>query len=375
MEHKDKNTRLLKRYNRLNDHFEQVYYGHKCNDISLVLCKRVYKNGSEAYVYQCDICGYQKGGALKKEKALQVLNNRNLQIFQTDLTDTYQNRRKKLLRILYTIKRKMAGKDIIKDVPTKDFETKHKEELDLMKNLYSQLKKIYKFDSSVHTFLGQFRSFVNNEYIVKNHLEDTKIKRFRNEDEVKSWFVDYFREDFYIEDEVGGYHITEKQNVKIDFLIYPRKHLIDNGFISHCIGIEVKYIDPMSENLTKKANKALWQTISYNDCLFTLKSGKRIQPKFCMVFSNLSFDHEEKLYTEFPHAHNKRIWFYYLLLANHANVGELRIRGDRNSPTGWSFRFGNSGVYFRRQTNYENENIYEVSNSNLATKKRVGNFQ
>jgi len=77
-------------------------------------------------------------------------------------------------------------------VPIKDFETKHKEELDLMKNLYSQLKKIYKFDSSVHTFLGQFRSFVNNEYVVKNHLEDIKIKRFRNEDEVKSWFVDYF---------------------------------------------------------------------------------------------------------------------------------------------------------------------------------------
>jgi hypothetical protein len=130
----------------------------------------------------------------------------------------------------------------------------------------------------------------------------------------------------------------------------------------------------MSEDLVKKASKGIWQTASYNHSKFTIKNGKQIQPKFCMVFSNLSFDQEEDLFKEFPHAHNKRIWFYYLLLANHANVGELRIRGDRKDPTGWSFRFGNSGVYFRRTTNNE-KSIYEVSDANLATKIRIGNFQ
>ncbi len=370
---------LVSKYDHLNIHWEEVYHNHRCNDTTLVLCDRKYTNGSSAYVYQCEVCGYQKGGAIKKEKAIQLLNGEVIP-FQNTLVDTYQNKRRKLIKVLNRIKNRLSniqnqldGKKLVETKPLPDFSERIIKEENFMKDLYLQLKETYKSDEGIHSFLGRFRSFINNEYILQKYLENSEVNRFTKEDEIKEWFVKYFIEDFYIEEEVSGYHIVQKQNVKIDFIIYPRKHLENKGFINECIGIEVKYIDPMSEDLAKKANKSIWQTISYNDCLFGLKSGKQIQPKFCMVFSNLSFDYEENLYKEFPHAHNKRIWFYYLLLANHANVGELRIKGTREEPTGWSFRFGNSGVYFRKKT--DDNSIYEIGNPNLAIKKRIGNFQ
>ncbi|NVJ52873.1 MAG: hypothetical protein HWD90_04200 [Campylobacteraceae bacterium] len=83
----------------------------------------------------------------------------------------------------------------------------------------------------------------------------------------------------------------------------------------------------------KKANKNIWQTISYNDCKFYLKK-KVIKPKFSMVFSNLYFENEIELCKEFVHADNKRIWFDCFLLANDANLGEIKITEDRHHPKG-----------------------------------------
>ena len=89
-----------------------------------------------------------------------------------------------------------------------------------------------------------------------------------------------------------------------------------------------------------------------------------------MLFSNLSFTNEKDLLEEFKHSNNKRIWFDYFLLANHANVGELNVI---EKPKGCNFNFGNTGVYFSK--NITHDNIYRLRNINFITKKRIGNFQ
>lgn len=242
-------------------------------------------------------------------------------------------------------------------------------------DFYSELEEKYNLS---HRAIRRELSILKvraTDKIIKEAKEKEKLSLFSDEPEIKSWFKEYFREDFYIESEVPGLHISENQNVKIDYILYPRQHLIDNGFIDECFGVEVKYIDPESSSLAKKANKAIWQTISYNDCKFNLKNGKQIKPKFCMVFSNLSFDEVDNLYKEFVHTNNYRTWFYYLLLSNHANVGELRVKGLRVEPTGWTFKFGNSGAYFNRSINNTNQVSYTLQNENLVHKKRIGNFQ
>jgi len=59
--------------------------------------------------------------------------------------------------------------------------------------------------------------------------------------------------DFNILQEVEGVHIVEKKKVRIDFLIQPKKHVIEAGFDDCWVGIGVKYFDNPAEQIGKVA--------------------------------------------------------------------------------------------------------------------------
>ncbi len=48
--------------------------------------------------------------------------------------------------------------------------------------------------------------------------------------------------DFELLPEVNGRNMVEERKVRIDFLAYPKKHLIENGFDNRVFGIEAKSI-------------------------------------------------------------------------------------------------------------------------------------
>lgn len=383
-----KHAHLEHRENYLESNCLNNFYKHKCLVEYLELRKRILKNNSISYVYQCLICGRQSGGAIKKDIALKNISSNKLTLDYDDtIEEKYTIKKKRILDIIVAIrkqKNEIYNKYIGKESSNNDHEDflkkakKEKEKLQiLIDDFYNKLESSFadsrfKYDS-IHRELAYLKIRVTNKIIEK--AKEMKINLFKSEPEINIWFKEYFKEDFYMEAEVSGVHTSEKQNVKIDYILKPKQHLIDNGFVNECFGVEIKYIDPESSDLAKKANKAIWQTISYNDCKFDLKNKRSIKPKFCMIFSNLSFNESRNLFKEFEHAHNYRIWFYYLLLANHANVGELRVKGTRDKPTGWTFKFGNSGAYFNKNIDKENNVTYSLQNEELVYKKRIGNFQ
>ncbi|WP_460751494.1 hypothetical protein [Marinomonas epiphytica] len=197
-------------------------------------------------------------------------------------------------------------------------------------------------------------------------------ERFTDEKELKAWLVEHFSRDFHIYKEVPGIHLAEKVNVRIDFVLYPKPHLIEEGFIEEPFGIEVKYFKQES-GFTHKTSRGIWQAISYNDCLFNLNSHE-FKTKFCLLFSNLSFSAETALIKNLGYEgeNDQMEWSGMLHVANHARVGVLSVSGDKELMKGWVMRFA-GGTYFS-SSSYNNEVSYRHSNPNTINKVRIGNF-
>lgn len=201
--------------------------------------------------------------------------------------------------------------------------------------------------------------------------------RFNNENELKKWLWDHLHSDFHLYQEVPGTHKYSHKGVIVDFIAYPRQHLLDSGFINMPFGIEVKHI-AQELGFIKKTSRALWQAASYNQCSFILKNKTKTRNfslPFCLLFSNLSFGDEFNLIKEFDRnlVNEKSAWRGMVHLANHAGVGLLSITGSKHLCRNWYIKFA-SGTYFSGGFDNTGNRSYRMSDENLVTKQRVGNF-
>uniref|UniRef100_UPI001C2FDB2B hypothetical protein n=1 Tax=Pantoea sp. GbtcB22 TaxID=2824767 RepID=UPI001C2FDB2B len=88
------------------------------------------------------------------------------------------------------------------------------------------------------------------------------------------------KNDFHIYQEVVGTHVTVGLKVRIDYVIYPKAHLLNHGVEPAPFGIEVKYLN-QEKDFAHKARRGIWQSISYNDCEFSINN-KKFRVKFCL---------------------------------------------------------------------------------------------
>jgi len=171
------------------------------------------------------------------------------------------------------------------------------------------------------------------------------------EEEIKKRFVSRAKRDFIIHAEVPGNHLIEKKTVKIDYLIYPREHLIDRGFDAAWVGIEVKFL---SEYKLGKLSKFAWQAISYGQSEFRIGE-KKIRPLFIAMHSNVTFNLQKG--KDIPENLTGLLGFL-----EYANVGWFEF--DRTYI--WRIGFGSHGYFNKR--NGKN------SIKNMGIKRNVGNL-
>lgn len=81
---------------------------------------------------------------------------------------------------------------------------------------------------------------------------------------------------FFIKQEVPGTHIRGKRK-RIDMIIYPRQHLIDNEFPKIPVGIEIK-TNVLLDGNKKQIIELYHQAIGYRHTLFDLKTGSQLLP-------------------------------------------------------------------------------------------------
>ena len=164
----------------------------------------------------------------------------------------------------------------------------------------------------------------------------------------------FLQTDFILNEEVPGIHLIEGVNVKCDFLVYPRHHLIGEGFDEGWIGIECKYIDA-SQKHTKKINQLGWQSISYAQSKFHINN-QTVRPMFVLMCVggglNMSVHVE---------------WRTLMHFVQYGNVGKLAF--DR---AGWDISFGGSSYFYSRE--YQGVTSYTKSKANIGRKRYVGNL-
>jgi len=207
----------------------------------------------------------------------------------------------------------------------------------------------------------------------KNIIEAKRknIDRFKDEEELKEWFEAQFCEDFVVHKDVKGTHKTIDKNVYIDYVLFPKAHLVAAGFESCHLGVEVKYFS-QEENFTHKTSTGIWQAISYNDCGFIVDT-EVVDLGFTLMFSNLSFCHELELVNNFGNLlqNDLVLWQGLLQLAYYARVGNLAIFGDKCNFLGWEMLLARSAFFSCKIENHNK--LFKKSKHNLLDKDRIGN--
>lgn len=350
------------------------YVAHDCADHKELRVRSF--GGGNHYVYQCMECGEQRGQSLKKDAALALSNDKEPLSFDENIYPDKSKARQKiheLRRAMYTEEQSIQS--LIRGWSFDNFESSNSKEQ----------KKLEEANEKLAALLEDFEEEFGEEKVISSLVAQTVLRkkklyrqraeetdRFMSEKELKQWFKQHIEEDFDIYEEVSGVHLAENVNVRIDFVLYPKLHLIKEGFVEEPFGIEVKYFK-QEGGFTHKTSRGIWQTISYNDCQFTL-NGRQFKTKFCLLFSNLSFSSESALIKNLGHEwENDQIeWKGMLHVANHARVGTLSIKGDKTGLEGWGINFA-GGAYFSRSA-YNEEIKYRLSNVDMINKVRIGNF-
>lgn len=379
----EENTNETALYAQLNEIHEEIeildkekeILRHHCDD-HIEVRKAVYSNGSKHYVNQCQRCGEQRGGPLGKKVVLEKNNGIEPDPFEYSIKI---DRNEKIGLVnekwqeLFSRKNEVIA--LIHGLSPMIYESSFNQRQEKIEGVK---KKLSVYIDELEKELPDFdiKQLLTTEIIKRKkqrHEEKKlKVKRFVSETELKKWFLEHVSEDFDIKEEVPGTHASEGVGVRIDFLLYPKKHLIKAGFVKDYVGVEVKYFK-QEEGFTRKTSRGIWQTISYIDSFFDIDD-RQVKPKFCLLFSNLSFSDEAGLIKDFgdcsDNEHDQVEWNGMLHLANHARVGIFRINGSRHKFRGWSLKFA-GGSYFSKT---ESDERYNLKNSDIINKVRVGNF-
>ncbi len=166
-----------------------------------------------------------------------------------------------------------------------------------------------------------------------------------NEEEIKDQFEHFVRPNFDIRLNVPGCFLVDSSKVVIDYLLFPKQHLIDKGFTPNWFGVEVKSPDGKGE---KKAIRVAWQAITYSQSEFD-----GVRPIFILIYPAL---HE---FFSQP-----REAYYLVCMLQKANVGYFEISPEKKT---WKIKFG-ANVHFSSYTG-----ISKTPNAGL--KRHVGTWK
>ncbi len=163
--------------------------------------------------------------------------------------------------------------------------------------------------------------------------------------------------DFDILPEVTGTNIVEHDEVRIDFMCYPKQHIIDAGFHPAWFGIEVKHIPQKDDGshtsgTTSKITRLFWQAISYAQSEFNIEN-QNIRPAFVLVHTN-----------RIQSRGNQSLFRNLTALGLYGNVGVLDFFVGKRK--GWM-------ITFARYYAFHDNNGIEVYQQMLP-KRRVGSI-
>lgn len=179
---------------------------------------------------------------------------------------------------------------------------------------------------------------------------------------LKDKFTHLVKTDFRVLPNVVGQELIHQTRVIIDFMLYPKPHLLEAGFDPVWFGVEVKHFGVSGE--TGKMSRFLWQCITYVQSIFTIDN-EILKPVFVLGFSDVQEVNQDN--NELCREYRSQ-WTGMIRLAGLAHVGTFyEVLPTSYKPLGgWNIGFSSSS-YFRRI-----DGVYKKMNYNIF-KENVGN--
>jgi len=342
---------------------------HDCEQ-NLALRTRIHSNGSPHVVRQCLRCGQQRGTPIGKKEAANLLAGAEACPFDTTIEEAHRQERMTLSARIDDVNTRMlelSNPRYAAELAAKR-EAVAAGEDEATRNLDSALAHLRPVKAPIQRLQFVMAHLKKNTGDFADPPQATE-EFFRSEDELKRWLDGWIERYFDVWREVPGRHLTEGVGVKADYILAPKRPLVDAGFKAAPIGLEVKHL-PLVNGFSPKASRFVWQAVSYTDCEFEV-DGQATRPKQVLLFSNLSFEYElrELRHIGEPRSNDRSKWDALVELANHANVGQLEVLGQRSLWEGWKVSFA-GGTYF----SFHAKRGFMLHDKNLFDKVRIGNF-
>ncbi len=170
-----------------------------------------------------------------------------------------------------------------------------------------------------------------------------------SEGRLKNEVAEKMRSDFEVFPEVTGFvnyrkefwdfFRIERAKVRADFLLSPKPHLIETGFPSGLIAVEVKYFQ--RSGIIRQYCQALKQASDYAISSFELRYSRNNMPLFALLASNLQeirADLPPKILSQCQAIRRFIAW---------QRVGQLLLR-----PTGWEILFQSECFFLAQAGEY-----------------------
>lgn len=326
---------------------EDLY--HDCSDYLELRLRN--KGGGTAYANQCQFCGEFRGGEISKAKV-----KTQPPPSDQNLEDAFVQKRLEILS--------SREKSLPHPMPPRDSKT-------LDQKLAELGEVIGEFclsnEVDVSTLLPVYLMRQRDCYINEGYSS-----RWQSEDELHDWFIRNFSRWFHVYHEVSGTGFVDREieHIRIDFIIKAKDELVAHGFTDKYIGVEVKYLSPITgKGFHGKSSRGIFQALSYwySGARWDLPHEKSVELATVLIFSNLSFQDESSYVFGSLDSHYRKVWRSYLSIANHANVGELVVKAWNDRMESWAMEYNGAKYY----SMHAGRGLVK-GNQNVISKRRIG---
>jgi hypothetical protein len=176
---------------------------------------------------------------------------------------------------------------------------------------------------------------------------------------LKDELLKLLQDEFEIYSDVPGTSDFYNKKIFADFLLFPRPHLLENGFDPYWFGVEVKHFDKTGD--TGKLSRQYWQAITYKHAQFNINKNN-ITPKFFLCYSNFEKMNLSNEYSPF------QFWMGVENTAALGKVGRFEVYPNRmfKKVNGWGIKFATSWYFTSKNSQYKRSkyNIDKVNAGN-----------
>lgn len=193
----------------------------------------------------------------------------------------------------------------------------------------------YRTSSLVPKTLQNQEQVMTEDYWQRNVISPSFARRIKgipfdksqalydaSEKQLHQYFHQIVSPDFYTAHEVEGRCLIDHPAanaiaVRADFLLYPRRHLLDEGFADTWFAVEIKR---GKEKLENACRQAFWYTVSE----FEIK-GRKITPGFAVAWVPSRPEHETKKEDRETQRYREGFDFAIKSSFGYLNVGTMQL--------------------------------------------------